>query len=89
MATFHDLQFKETFPGTQQALIHFPNGYGASVITGDFAYAGKGEYELAVIKKYDDNRWMLCNTKLLRGEVVGYRSPEQITELLNKIEKLA
>lgn len=87
MATFNDLKFKDSLPNSKQAIIFFPNGYGASVITGECAYAHEGEYELAVIKG-KPNDWHFANTKLVTNTVVGYRSPEQITELLNKIEKL-
>lgn len=87
MANFNDLIFKDSLPNSQQAIIFFPNGYGASVITGECAYANEGEYELAVIKG-NKNSFHFANTKLVTDTVVGYQTQKQITELLNKIEKL-
>lgn len=87
MATFEDLEFKPSLPNMEQAVIFFENGYGASVITGEYAYAGEGEYEIALIKG-DKNGWCLCDNRLLKGTVLGYQSPEDITKLLQKIEKL-
>lgn len=87
MVTFEDLEFKPSWPNTEQAIIFFENGYGASVITGECAYAGEGEYEIALIRG-DKNGWWLCDNRLLKGTVLGYQSPKDITKLLQKIEKL-
>lgn len=80
--TFDDLDFKPQLSGLQ-ALVFFDNGYGASVITGRKYYM----YELAVLKG-DINSWNLCYTTEISSDVLPYRTAEEVTELLQRIEAL-
>ena len=86
MKTFNDLEFNEmdSFYNGVQARIIFENGYGASVVKHNFSYGGKdGLYELAVTK--DDD---LCYDTSVTNDVEGYLSPDDVTELLKKIQSL-
>lgn len=83
---FEDLQFKKKvfgLPGIQ-AIVRFPNGYGASVIRGPYTYGGtEGLYELGVLH---DGK--LCYDSGLTSDVFGNLAPCQVTELLEQIELL-
>lgn len=47
--------------GGPQAIFHFDNGYGASVIQNGMSYgADSGLWELAVLKFNADGEWKLC-----------------------------
>ena len=89
---FDDLKFGPHLNGWKdriQALVFFENGYGASVIRGEYSYGGrKGLYELAVIKGIPDE-WDLCYDTGLTEDVEGYLTPEDVTSWLNRIEALA
>jgi len=89
---FDDLKFGPHLNGWKdgiQALVFFENGYGASVIRGEYSYGGrKGLYELAVIKGIP-GEWDLCYDTGLTEDVEGYLTPEDVTSWLNRIEALA
>ena len=70
--------------GGVMSRIEFDNGYGASVVCTPFTYGGdKGLYELAVLK--DDE---LCYDTPITSDVIGYLRPEDVTDVMEKIQKL-
>ena len=91
MKTFNDLQFKN-HPGSTTdfnmgivSRLEFDNGWSVSVVKGQYTYGGdKGLYELAVFKDgeihYDND--------VANGDVVGYLRPEDVTDVMIKIQKL-
>ena len=89
MKTFNDLQFKEhprgaVYGGIISRII-FDNGYGATVVQGPHSYGGSdGLYELAVVGKNDE----ICYDTPVTGDVEGYLSETQVTDLLIKIQQL-
>ena len=67
-----------------QAYAKFPNGYGASVIMGVGTIGGSQLlYELAVLKGDD-----LCYDTPITDDVIGYLTPEVVTDLLRQIAAL-
>ena len=87
--TFEDLNF-QPHPGDDgvQALVFFPNGYGASVIRTGFSYGGReGKYELAVLRGTEED-WDLCYDTPITSDVLGYLTPIDITATLKLIEEL-
>lgn len=82
-----DLTFK-THPaglGGTQAHVYFPNGYGASVITGSYFYTSQHcPYEVAVLNADGS----LCYSTPITDDVIGYCTAEEVEELLAKIEAL-
>lgn len=86
LKTFDDLEFKPHPYGEGVASqIVFDNGYGASVVSFESSYGGKkGLYELAVLDK--DGK--LTYDTPITNDVVGYLSPEQVTEYLFRIQDL-
>ena len=83
---FEDLDFKpHGIPGGMRAVVNFPNGYGASVISGPMFYTRPGApYELAVMRGES-----LCRDTELTDDVLGYLTAEDVTMYLEKIEALA
>jgi hypothetical protein len=86
MKTFKELEFKDldSFYNGVQCIINFENGYGASIVKHDYSYGGKdGLYELAVLKSdgitYDTP---------ITDDVLGYLTPNEVTEVLIKIQQL-
>lgn len=88
----------------KQARIFFSNGYGASVvqnliylpdrnIAGDIVVvagsygAEKGLYELAVLS-FGNDGWTLDYTTPVTSDVEGRLTPEDVSDLLAKIEAL-
>ena len=87
MKTFKDLVFKEhpNHMGGVQALIEFDNGYGASIVSTPYTYGGKeGLYELAVFGK--DGH--ISYDTPITNDVLGYLKPEEVTDILQKIQLL-
>ena len=86
MKTFADLEFGPHPAGQGvQARIQFPNGFGASVVKTPHTYGGsQGKYELAVLDK--DGR--LCYSTEVTNDVIGYLSPDEVTEYLRQIQIL-
>jgi hypothetical protein len=87
MKTFEDLEFEimtDPFMYGKKSVIHFDNGYGASVVSHNFSYGGKmGLYELAVLK--DDE--IHYNNPVSGGDVRGYLTEDTVTNLLIEIQK--
>ena len=86
MITFNDLEFKQDMQrGLNAARIMFDNGYGASVIIGPHTYGGEdGLYELGVLGK--DKK--LTYDMPVTDDVKGYLSEDDVTKLLEQIQKL-
>ena len=84
--TFDELNFKY-LPGTgggRQAIVSFPNGYGASIVRGSYTYGGdEGLYELAVLK---DGH--ICYDTDITQDVIGWLNSDDVTRLLKLIEVL-
>ena len=89
MKTFKDLDFQPHpnmgHVGGVQALITFDNGYGASVVRSQYTYGGdKGLYELAVFGK---DGHITYDTPIT-NDVIGYLRPEDVTDVMEKIQQL-
>jgi hypothetical protein len=86
MKTFKDLQFEpHPMGGGVISRITFDNGYGASVVKGEHTYGGRdGLYELAVISP----NGQLDYTTPITDDVIGYLRPEDVTDVLIKIQQL-
>jgi hypothetical protein len=86
MKTFNDLEFKPhiTMNGVMSRTM-FENGYGASVVKGEYTYGGKdGLYELAVL---DSNGDLTYETPIT-SDVEGYLTEDEVTKLLEQIQLL-
>ena len=86
LKTFDDIEFitYEDIKGVGGKIV-FDNGYGASVVSHNYSYGGNsGLYELAVLDK--DGK--LTYDTPITNDVVGYLSPEQVTEYLFRIQDL-
>jgi len=87
MKTFEDLQFETIndapFMVGKKARMHFNNGYGVSVVSHNFSYGGKdGLYELAVL----DSNGELTYTTPITSDVLGYLTPDDVTEEMLKLQ---
>lgn len=89
MKTFKDLEFEimsDEYMSGKKSIIHFDNGYGASVVSHTFSYGGKsGLYELAVLDKDGEIHY---DNSVAGGDVKGYLTEEEVSELLIEIQKL-
>ena len=86
MKEFKDLEFKDLpdYRGIQ-CRIQFENGYGASIVKHKYSYGGdKGLYEVAVL----DSGGEITYTTPITDDVIGYLRPEDVTDVIEKIEKL-
>lgn len=89
-STFEDLSFEihDTFGFGTRAKMFFPNGYGISVITGKYAYTkGPDQFEAAVLKG-DSEEWGLTYVTPVTNDVIGYLSPQDVTEVMRQIQDL-
>ena len=86
MKTFDDLEFQtREFPKGIISRIYFDNGWGASVVSDEFSYGGReGLFEIAVLKDEDIH----YDNEVAGGDVIGYLNSDQVTEILQKIQKL-
>ena len=67
---------------------HYPNGYGASVISHPHSYGGtRGLWELAVIKGHKDN-WDITYDTPITDDVIGFLTDEEVMDVLKDIEDL-
>lgn len=80
--SFSDLKFSQRAPGNGIfARLEFPNGYSASVISGENTYGGdSGLYELAIIY----NGKLVYDTHVT-SDVLGHLAEGDVTEYLNEI----
>ena len=85
MKTFKDLNFEPHYGGRGwMTREYFDNGYGVSVVRTPFSYGGKtGLYELAVLKDGS-----ICYDTPITSDVIGYLRPEDVTDVMEKIQKL-
>jgi hypothetical protein len=86
LKTFDDIEFitYEELGGVGGKIV-FDNGYGASVVSHNYSYGGNsGLYELTVLDKDGE----LTYDTPITSDVLGYLSPEQVTEYLFRIQDL-
>ena len=87
MKTFKDLEFTERKWSeylSKRASMEFKNEYGISVIAGFGAQSSDSQpYEIAVL--YKDT--ITYNTPVA-DDVVGYLTEDEVTGIMNKIQKL-
>ena len=87
MKTFNDIVFKTNPMGADFGITsrtEFDNGYEISVVKSPYTYGGdKGLYELAVFKDGD-----ICYDTPITDDVIGYLRPEDVTDVMAKIQQL-
>ena len=87
MKTFNDIEFKPNPMGADFGIVsrtQFDNGYEASVVRSEYTYGGKdGLYELAVFKDGE-----ICYDTPITDDVIGYLRPEDVTDVMAKIQQL-
>ena len=86
MKTFNDLEFKPhiTMDGVMSRIM-FENGYGASVVKGEYTHGGKEDlYELAVLDSNGD----LTYSTPITNDVLGHLSEDDVTKVLEQIQNL-
>lgn len=86
MSIFEQLNFgvHPSGIGGTRATIDFPNGYGASIITGPMFYTDENHpYEVAVT---DENG--LCYTTPITDDVMGHLNREEVEAVLVQISGL-
>ena len=84
--TFEDIDFErnEDLDGVVGRIM-FDNGFGASIVRHIMSYGGKlGLYELAILDKEVD----LTYDTPVTNDVIGYLTPEEVTNYLIKIQEL-
>jgi predicted transcriptional regulator len=86
MQTFNDLKFKKDKQrGGIFARVYFANNYGASIIKNQYSYGNEeGSYEVAVL----DKNGSITYTTPITKDVIGNLTPQEVTEVLNKIQTL-
>ena len=87
MKTFKDIQFKTNPMGEDFGIVSrtkFKNGYEASVVKSEHSYGGRdGLYELAIFKDGE-----ICYDTPITNDVIGYLRPEDVTDVMERIQKL-
>jgi hypothetical protein len=87
MKTFKDIQFKINPMGSDFGIVsrtQFDNGYEVSVVKSPHSYGGdKGLYELAIFKDGE-----ICYDTPITDDVIGYLRPEDVTDVMERVEKL-
>lgn len=85
--TFKDLEFKPhptMGDGGTRAYMVFSNGYGISVITGEWAYADElNPYEVAVLVG-----GAICYNTPITDDVIGHLDEEGVTDIMKRIQEL-
>jgi hypothetical protein len=87
MKTFKDLEFISHSAGMGGVMsrIVFDNGYGASIVCTPHTYGGdRGLYEIAVL----DTEGRLTYDTPVTDDVIGYLRPEDVTDVMEKIQQL-
>jgi hypothetical protein len=87
--TFSNLEF-ETDELGEQAFHIFDNHYGVSVVRGPYTYGGrKGLYELAVVYMApEDKESQLVYDTPVTNDIMGYLTPDNITDVMAQVEAL-
>ncbi len=87
MKTFNDIVFKTNPMGADFGITsrtEFDNGYEVSVVKSPYTYGGdKGLYELAVFKDGE-----ITYATPITDDVIGYLRPEDVTDVMTKIQQL-
>jgi len=87
MKTFKDIEFKTNPMGADFGIVSrtkFDNGYEVSVVRSEHSYGGnKGLYELAIFKDGE-----ICYDTPITDDVIGYLRPEDVTDVMERVEKL-
>ena len=87
MKQFKDIEFKPNPMGADFGITsrtQFDNGYEVSVVRSEYTYGGKdGLYELAVFKDGE-----ICYDTPITDDVIGYLRPEDVTDVMAKIQQL-
>ena len=87
MKTFKDIEFKTNPMGADFGIVsrtQFDNGYEVSVVRSEHSYGGnKGLYELAIFKDGE-----ICYDTPITDDVIGYLRPEDVTDVMERVEKL-
>lgn len=82
---------KHLMDGTQ-TVYRFPNGYGASVITGQFTYTDtERPFEVGVLR-FDNpksKRWEITYDTPLTDDTLGYQTLQGVYEILQQIKDLS
>ena len=84
--TFQELNFQPHPMGMGvQCIVQFPNGYGASIVSGPYTYGGpEGLYELAVFGKDGE----ITYETEITNDVLGHLSENDVETTLIKIKNL-
>jgi hypothetical protein len=87
MKTFKDIEFKTNPMGADFGIVSrtkLDNGYEVSVVQSQYTYGGdKGLFELAVFKDGE-----ICYDTPITNDVIGYLRPEDVTDVMEKLQKL-
>ena len=87
MKTFKDIIFKTNPMGEDFGIVSrtkLDNGYEVSVVQSPHSYGGDiGLYELAIFKDGE-----ICYDTPITNDVIGYLRPVDVTEVMEKIQKL-
>lgn len=80
----HNHHLHRNMNGGEQYIFKFANDYGASVVRHSFSYGHeKGLWELAVF--FEGH---LCYSTPIADDVIGWLSPSEVDDILDKIEAL-
>ncbi len=87
---FEDLTFTNDGYNGIDAHHIFDNHYGVSIIKTPYSYGGKeGLYELAIlVMKPGDKYSELCYDTPISNDVMGYLTPEDITDIMKQVKEL-
>ena len=73
---------------SNRATVFYSNGYGASIVIGEYTYAGReGLYKIAVLKG-DAEQNVLTYETPITSDVIGHLSKQEVAETLVKIQAL-
>lgn len=82
--TFEDLEFKARPNFGQQAVLHFDNGYGVSVLLGKQFYSnGQNTYEVGILYKGE-----LASGIPFQDHIMGWKTSEQVSEIMKIVQDL-
>ncbi|MQB01807.1 MAG: hypothetical protein GEU78_16260 [Actinobacteria bacterium] len=89
---FGDYEATEYDPGDglveSRYRIFFPNGYGASIIRGQFTSGGPaGLWEVAVLRRYAAHEELVYDTPI-NDDTLGHLSVSQVADVLDQIAEL-
>ena len=73
-----------------QVVVRYPNGYGASVVSGPYTYGGAdGLYEMAVLRfRGDGNGFDLVYDTAVTNDVIGWLTPSDVYAKAAEVEAL-